>query len=227
MELKDLIPEYLSEDIRSSILMWEDFMNRRVAFSEFGSEIHTKKHCGRVLLFAELIADKMGLDEEMRDALAMASIFHDSRRKADGPDVGHGGRAAAYYKEFCEQGIGMLPLPFDQRTFFAMTYHDRNDDFGAEEISKFYDNEEERANALLIYDIFKDSDALDRFRLGLADGLDTNYLRTEVAREMVPFAKETVIKSMDGNTPKDIAELVRRYRLKKKNHYKVNEQSYK
>lgn len=224
MELKDLIPDCLRDYIKSSILMWEDFMNRHVVFSEFGSEIHTKTHCGRVLLFAELIAEKMCLDEETRDALAMASIFHDSRRLADGPDVGHGERAAVYYKEFCESKSGMLPLPFDRRTFFAIAYHDRDDDLGIREISKYYnddeeryDNDEERDGALLVYDIFKDSDALDRFRLGLADGLDVNFLRTDIARELVPFAKETVIKSMDGNAPKDIAELIRRYQLKKHN----------
>lgn len=211
MDLKYLIPNSTGEDVKASILMWENFMERRVVFSEFGSEIHTKKHCGRVLLFAELIADKMKLDDSSRDALAMASIFHDSRRKADGPDVGHGKRAADYYREFCDSGTGMLPLSFDMRSFFAMAYHDRNDVLGIAEISEHYQDYEEKKNAVLIYNIFKDADALDRWRLGLKDGLDLSYLRTEAAREMADFAKETVIKSTDGNAPKDLAELRRRF----------------
>lgn len=214
MDLNYLIPDYVSEDVRSSILMWENFMNRRVVFSEFGSEIHTKKHCGRVLLFAELISDNMDLDDSSKDALAMASIFHDSRRKADGPDVGHGKRAADYYKEFCKSGVGMLPLPFDMRTYFAMAYHDRNDALGIKQISDYFNNEKERENAILIYNIFKDSDALDRWRLGLRDGLDLSYLRTDAARRMADFSKDVVIKSTDGTAPKDLAELRRRFKEK-------------
>lgn len=211
MDLQYLIPDYVSEDVKSSILMWENFMEKRVVFSEFGSEIHTKKHCGRVLLFAELISDMMNLDDASRDALAMASIFHDSRRKADGPDVGHGKRAADYYKEFCESGVGMLPLPFDMRTYFAIAYHDRDDSIGIMEIAKYFTSDKEIENATLIYNVFKDSDALDRWRLGLSDGLDLNYLRTDEAKSMADFSKEVVVKSTDGTAPKDIAELRRRF----------------
>ena len=216
MDLEYLIPKRVSEDLKSYILMWENYMNKRVVFSEFGSEIHTKKHCGRVLLFAELICEELNLDDDIRDCLAMASIFHDSRRLEDGPDVGHGGRAARYYKEFCESKAGMLPLPFDIRTFFAIAYHDRNDLLGINQISDYFKNEKERENAILIYNVFKDSDALDRWRLGLADGLDPSYLRTSPAKNMIDFSKETVIKSMDGNAPKDIAELRRRFLEKRK-----------
>ena len=80
----------------------------------------------------------------------------------------------------------------------------------------YFKNEKERENAILIYNIFKDSDALDRWRLGLADGLDISYLRTSPAKNMIDFSKETVIKSMDGNAPKDIAELRRRFLEKRK-----------
>lgn len=211
MDLEFLIPDYVSEDVKSSIMMWENFMTKRVVFSEFGSEIHTKKHCGRVLLFAELISDKIDLDDSSRDALAMASIFHDSRRNADGPDIGHGKRAADYYREFCESGVGMLPLPFDMRTYFAMAYHDRDDSMGIREITDYYKDSQERDNAILIYNIFKDSDALDRWRLGLRDGLDLSYLRTDEARSMSDFSKDVVIKSTDGTAPKDLAELRRRF----------------
>ena len=110
----------------------------------------------------------------------------------------------------------MLPLPFDIRTFFAIAYHDRNDLLGINQISDYFKNEKERENAILIYNIFKDSDALDRWRLGLADGLDISYLRTSPAKNMIDFSKETVIKSMDGNAPKDIAELRRRFLEKRK-----------
>lgn len=46
---------------------------------------------------------------------------------------------------------------------------------------------------MLLYQIFKDADALDRFRLG-SDGLDVNFIRTKEAHELVEFAKELLQK---------------------------------
>lgn len=43
-------------------------------------------------------------------------------------------------------------------------------------------------NAVLLYQLFKDADALDRFRLG-PEGLDVNYLRTSYAKELVEFSQ--------------------------------------
>lgn len=47
---------------------------------------------------------------------------------------------------------------------------------------------------ILLYQIFKDADALDRFRLG-PDGLDVNMLRTEEAHKLIDFAKYLLQKS--------------------------------
>ena len=44
---------------------------------------------------------------------------------------------------------------------------------------------------VLLYQIFKDADALDRFRLG-PNALDAKYLRTEQAKKMLDFAKVTL-----------------------------------
>lgn len=42
-----------------------------------------------------------GLPEEDKDILGAAAAFHDSRRQDDWLDVGHGQRAADYYREYC------------------------------------------------------------------------------------------------------------------------------
>ena len=124
----------------------------------------------------------MALSQEEVQLLCMASVFHDSRRKDDGLDVGHGQRAADYYRSFCEERA----LPFDQRCYDVMALHDRDDAIGMETISGKVPQEE---NAVLLYQAFKDADALDRFRLG-SKGLDVKYLRTDAARSLYDYAKD-------------------------------------
>ena len=66
-----------------------------------------------------------------------------------------------------------------------MAFHDRDDELGLRILrEKFPDD----PDAVLLYQIFKDADALDRFRLG-ADALDVKYLRTGEAKDLVEFAK--------------------------------------
>ena len=74
-------------------------------------------------------------------------------------------------------------------------YHDQDDSLGLSEIEKSSDLSE---RGVLLYQIFKDADALDRFRLG-PDGLDVNFLRTEEARQLVDFAKDLLQKSNETN----------------------------
>ena len=52
---------------------------------------------------------------------------------------------------------------------------------------------------MVLYKIFKDADALDRFRLS-ANGLDIKFLRTEEAKGMVTFAKNLICQ-MQGIKP--------------------------
>lgn len=144
-----------------------------------------------MLMLALLIGHKKGLSELEQDALGMAAIFHDSRRMDDGIDRGHGKRAAEYYKAYCREN----DLPYDERTYYITYYHDQDDALGISEIEKS-PNVDERG--LLLYRIFKDADALDRFRLG-PDGLDVKYLRTKEAHELVDFAKDLLQKSNEIN----------------------------
>ena len=66
-----------------------------------------------------------------------------------------------------------------------MKYHDQDDQSSILKLEKM---EQENPNIVLLYRIFKDADALDRFRLGI-DGLDVRYLRTEESKELYFFAK--------------------------------------
>jgi len=156
------------ENIRVRYSRWKDFMERQVVFFLSSSSLHTKNHCARVLLYALTIGDQLGLTDKDMDALGAAAVFHDSRRQDDWMDVGHGQRAADYYREYCHEN----QQPMDERTYFIMAFHDRDDELGIAKI------EESRVeNGILLYRIFKDSDGLDRYRLG-PNALDTNMLRT-------------------------------------------------
>lgn len=233
--IAETLPEW--HDIRSLFTRWRRFMFESVEFWRDGGEFHTKAHCERVLLHALAIGMRLGLPAEDLDSLASCAVFHDSRRHDDGHDVGHGKRAAHYYRECCSPtGLGRhvvtvepaepkpasfhegsrsaakslsradypslsngqrgngesSDLRFDWRVACAIAFHDRDDSEG-----EFAIREEARRNAetkartestLLLYRVFKDADALDRWRLGPHE-LDPVFLRTDPARDLIDFAR--------------------------------------
>lgn len=185
------IPNYeldkLPAVVRNLFLHWVDFMERRITFNLVDSEIHTEGHCERVLLFALLIGYRIfGDDKTALEILAQASVFHDTRRQDDYLDTGHGARAAVYYEKFCEENSD---ITFHPETVFLIRYHDLDDRKGEKAIVKTYGSDADRV--IKLYEIFKDADALDRWRLGRR-GLDPHFLRTEPAKEMVDYARHLV-----------------------------------
>lgn len=187
MFLENILNAPVCEPIKKPYKQWYTFMEENIEFWLPGSEWHTKTHCARVLLLALVIGNQKGLSDEEKNALAMVAVFHDSRRLDDGIDRGHGSRAAKYYKDFCHEH----DLPYDEQTYYITYYHDQDDSLGLSEIAKSPMLSE---RAVLLYQIFKDADALDRFRLGL-DALNVNFLRTEEAHELVEIAKDLLEKS--------------------------------
>lgn len=178
------------QPIKKHYELWYTFMEENVEFWLPDSEWHTKAHSARVLLLALLIGHQKGLSDEELENLGMAAVFHDSRRLDDGIDKGHGSRAAKYYQDYCRE----QDLRFDVNTYYIIYYHDQDDALGLEEISKS-PNLIERG--ILLYQIFKDADALDRFRLG-PDAFDENFLRTEEAHGFIDYAKYLLQKSSEG-----------------------------
>lgn len=179
LDNQDILP------IKKHYKQWNLYMENNIDFWLPESELHTKNHCSRVLLLALCIGYQKNLSDEELDVLGMAAIFHDSRRLDDGIDKGHGRRAAEYYKEYCQTHN----LPYDERIYYITYYHDQDDSSGLSEIrrSKTLDS-----RAVLLYQIFKDADALDRFRLG-PNGLDVSFLRTKEAEGLVDFAKQLIL----------------------------------
>ena len=182
MLLSNVLNAPLLQPIRSSYEQWYAFMEEKVDFWLSDSEWHTQAHCARVLLFSLLIGHLKKVSEEEMNTLAVAAVFHDSRRLDDGADTGHGKRAAEYYKEFCRKEN----MFYSEQAYYIMSYHDLNDSLGISEMKRSSSLPE---RTILLYKIFKDADALDRFRFGPYD-LNINYLRTEEALQLVDFAKD-------------------------------------
>lgn len=171
---------------------WARYMYEHVRFNMPDSPIHAYGHCERVLLYSLMLCEKIyGDNREAMDILAAASTFHDSRRQYDYLDTGHGARAAVYYKEYCDSHPDLV---YHEESAWLMRYHDLDDKVGIEAIKKHFGADAERV--LKLYAIFKDADALDRWRLGSC-GLDSRYLRLKESHELVDFARELVAATVD------------------------------
>lgn len=185
--------DQLSPAARRLFLQWRDFMCSSIKFNMPDSQIHAAAHCERVLLYALIIGEKIfGDNERLLTALAHASVFHDTRRQDEYLDTGHGARAAIYYRQFCKENPDIEFMP---EAALMMEYHDIEDRRGKAGIMKEYKGA--LPTMFKLYDVFKDADALDRWRLG-DKGLDARYLRTAPAKEMTGYSKRIVEKTMDA-----------------------------
>ena len=198
------IPRYIIDNlparVRIPFLHWTEYMEKNLSFNLADSEIHTKGHSERVLLYALLIGEKMA-ENTKTDlcVLAHAAIFHDTRRLDDGLDTGHGARAASYYMKYCEIN---KDITFMNVASLIMKYHDRDDETGFKAIA--LSSLDEVGQAIRLYRIFKDADALDRFRLA-PDGLDVRFLRNQEAVQLVDFARDLVRQTIQKMTDDDLS----------------------
>lgn len=187
MKISEIIIRSLPDDINEFFLYWRSFLEENISFNLVESDIHTREHAERVLLYALLIGSQiLGNNPEALTALAHAAIFHDTKRLDDWLDVGHGARAADYYMMFCKMNTN---ITFLDSAYLVMKYHDCDDRYGKEAISRICTDNAE--HVIQLYQIFKDADALDRFRLG-ETALNIHFLRNKAAIELVDFAKEIV-----------------------------------
>lgn len=200
MNLSNDIIDSQTERVRRLFRQWDAYMEAHVEFWDIPGEfdIHTQSHCERVLMHALRLGEARGVSDRTMEALAHAAIFHDTRRRDNYLDVGHGGRAALYYKEYCGAGT----LAFLPEAFWTMRFHDRDDALGIEIVGR--EGGDDAGRWLEVYRCFKDADALDRLRLGTWC-LDVKYLRTEESKAMTGFAQHLV------EATSDPVELARMY----------------
>lgn len=213
MIVPDSYTENLSEPVRRLFFKWRQFMYSSVKYNRPDSLIHGMGHYERVLLYALMVAEKeLPGDEEAMEILAHAAVWHDSRRLDEYLDTGHGARAAVYYHEYCSVNPEFKCHPEVED---IMRYHDIDDRIGNERIQRDFGDRAEYVKKL--YHIFKDADALDRWRLG-DTGLDPKFLRTDTARNLTSFSRKLVLDTMDSDFLEEISEEVRR--TQKENKWK-------
>ena len=138
-------------------------------FRPFGD--HGIGHTRRVLYLALKLAENYNLDENSKSVLAFACCYHDIGRTNDWTDDEHGKKSAEKalllgLNDKC--GLNSKDL---ERALDLIVFHSLDDDTWAGD-----------QNDLLLYQILKDADALDRLRF---NDLDINYLRLAKSREMI------------------------------------------
>lgn len=173
-------------DLISSVLpeiapMYQKFRDRMYAldFAQDSDE-HGYGHEARVLLLSLTIAHLLELPSGDKKALATAAIYHDTQRTNDGIDAVHGQLSKQYYHNSVSS--------HDPVVEFLCEYHSLPDEAGYKEIMQNRKLSKNRAKSKLLFDIFKDADALDRVRFGLRD-LDLNQLRLPISKQLSLVAR--------------------------------------
>lgn len=146
---------------------------------------HGKAHSDRVGVYAYLLGKLRGLSDEEIEILLIAAKLHDIGRVHDDEDAIHGLRSSLIAKK-----LGLLGKSANRRyIYFLMEAHSLPDE---EKDACMKRHNLSSYKATLLYDIFKDADALDRVRFDKKSrpksALDLRFLRTGEARCLVKFA---------------------------------------
>lgn len=151
---------------------------------DYESEIHGRLHSARVLIHTLFLSKMKGLSVADRNVLCNAALWHDTGRKNDNYCEEHGYSGYTNYKNDC---MGASEKP-DDIVSFLIKYHCRSDAEGYAEIGKKPILNAQKERVTMLYNIFKDADALDRVRLGIRD-LDVNQLRCSESHQLTQVAR--------------------------------------
>lgn len=145
----------------------------------FVSHMHGLGHIERTMLQGAFCAMAEGLDAENTQLLLECCSYHDVGRVNDWVDDLHGHRSAGRLAELTGRaGEELLLLQG------AVDAHSRRD----KELEAIIDGygAADRNRAILLAQLLKDSDGLDRVRLG---DLDPKYLRRDASRQRAELAR--------------------------------------
>ena len=155
------------------------------------NNFHELSHTARVLLNSLIIARELDLDDDETIILAVASVFHDIGRENDCVDENHGLNSVNIFIEHKNE-YSYLSESDIEVIKSLIAFHCIPDKVGEERILK-NDKIMDKKQAILLYQVFKDADALDRFRLGhYKSEFDFNMLRLEASRKLLLVSAEFV-----------------------------------
>ena len=153
----------------------------------FTSKVHGVGHIERAILLGAIIAKAQKLDLHEAQMLLLCCSYHDTGRKSDWLDTGHG--------EVSAQKITRSPLKeqfadFDSEDFAVMraaiAAHSASDTKMSDMAPKYGVNEAHSERFFRIARCLKDADNLDRVRI---HDLDVRHLRHEESVALADFAQ--------------------------------------
>ncbi len=160
---------------------WTDFMDRLAALNRealYVSPVHGEGHIERTMLHGAFCAMEDELSRADTLLLLDACAYHDVGRINDWVDAEHGHRSA--------QRLGSLTGRSGQELTMLMAAvdaHSRNDNVLEETLTSYAP--EDYPRTLLLAQLLKDADGLDRVRI---HDLDTRYLRRPASAGRADFA---------------------------------------
>jgi hypothetical protein len=183
---------------------------------ELATSIHGIAHMTRVLVYVNLevnlFTDEQVLDYE-RNALSLSAVTHDTQRIIhDATDPQHGKRAADWvWKRYWEDTLPFVKA--DRMQSYLLTSYTAY-------INEHHDPDDREDTMSFLLALFKDADALDRFRDPQVGDFNLNpkYLRFSHSRLLIPIASELVRRSeaiikKDGNPFNNVLEAAAEMRL--------------
>lgn len=195
----DIFPiseENIENIVRTKLEEWRtEGHDIPMIYSNSITSIHGIEHVARVLLYAILImSEKPEMNEYEKRLLTTAVVFHDCGRTNDFLDPYHGEKSAKRMLQIMKEDKETYDYTFKEKEllYTLVKYHCLDDFVGKAAIME-NDNIEDKQLALSLYDMLKDADALDRFRLGFccngrSDGFNYRYLRLPESKRFALLA---------------------------------------
>lgn len=153
--------------------------------------LHGIAHMTRVLVLVNLLArlyPESPLFEYEIDALSVSAVTHDTQRIIhDDFDANHGDRAGQWLLRRYWYRLGQPGDQFSSLAPLSILF--------AAYINTHHEPEDHADTMSPLLAVFKDADALDRFRDPEGGNFDANYLRFEQSRVLIPIAKELLRRS--------------------------------
>ena len=194
------ISKYLSKEQILEYIGLLDKINDKALYK---SKIHGIYHSQKVLLFAFIIATRLGLSDIDKIIIIYAAMYHDIGRINDRNETFHGLKSASEIDSLLcndiknnEEDLNIIKAIIEN--------HSREDKYRDNTFQNYFDNSligTDLHNRYIQLDsILKDADALDRNRFidGYQFGLDERYLRNDVAKQLVKFSKKLNIFYIDS-----------------------------
>ena len=173
----DFYEEFMKSSYYKYLIDSYNKLNREILFK---SHIHGPDHIERVIFFSHLLAFLNELDFYDLDVLRNAASLHDTKRRDDSYDPGHGPRAAI-------ESISYSYAREEDRKIIqaVIAAHSPEDEAMEKIVTNFIGPEDDFERAMFLAKLFKDADALDRVRI---NHLDPKYLRNSHSKDLVDLA---------------------------------------